>query len=361
MIRLAHASRASVSWQVFRVAATYVGTVVGAGFASGQETLRFFAAYGRTGLVGVALATFLFCLYGILIMDLGRRLNARSHRDILHHACGPTVGRIMDLVITLFLGVTLTVMVAGGGAVAAEQLGMPRVVGTLVTAGLAGLTILSGMRGIMAANTVVVPLLTLAVVGLTSATIHLYGLSPILERTVAWPGLAPVRSWMLAALLYVGYNLVLSISVLGPLGAAVQSRRVLVVGGLTGGLVLGALATGISLALSAHMPEISMVEMPLLYLARLHPSLVQWFYTAILWAEIYTTAIACAYGFASRTAEAVPISYRHVVIIVTGLALLGSGFGFSTLLSILYPLFGFITLIVLFALAAMPFRRAPIG
>ncbi|OTA41527.1 MAG: hypothetical protein A6D92_05935 [Symbiobacterium thermophilum] len=48
---------------VFRVATTYIGTVVGAGFASGQETLRFFAAYGPAGLAGILLATLLFCYW----------------------------------------------------------------------------------------------------------------------------------------------------------------------------------------------------------------------------------------------------------------------------------------------------------
>ncbi len=358
MVRLAQGFRSGVGLQVFRVAATYVGTVVGAGFASGQETLRFFGAYGRLGLLGVAMATAAFCLYGILIMDLGRRLSARSHREILHYACGHTMGRVMDVVITLFLGATLTVMVAGGGAVFAEQMGLPRAIGTLATAVLAGLTILAGMRGIMAANSVVVPMLTLAVMGLSLASIRFHGLEPILTHTMPWPALAPVGSWFVAAWLYVGYNLVLSISVLGPLGAEVGDRRVIVLGGLLGGLVLGVLAAGIKLAISAHMPEIGNWEVPMLFLARLHPRPVQWFYTIILWAEIYTTAISCAYGFASRAAEGVRGSYRGVVVLVTAASLLGSGIGFSTLLTFLYPLFGFVTLGVLVSLVVMAVRRS---
>lgn len=348
----------STGWQVFRVAATYVGTVVGAGFASGQETLRFFAAYGRSGLAGVALAALLFCAYGILIMDLGRRLHATSHREILHFACGSVFGRIMDGVITLFLGVTLTIMVAGGGAVVTEQLGLPRSIGTILTAGLTGLTILGRMRGIMAANSVVVPLLTLAVGGLSAASIRYHGISPILTNAIPWPALAPVSHWMVAALLYVAYNLVLSISVLGPLGAEVQDRRVIYAGGFAGGTALGLLAAGIGLAVSAHMPEIGRFEVPMLFLARLHARPVQWFYTLILWAEIYTTAIACAYGFASRTSEVLGGSYRGVVVLVTALALFMSGFGFSNLMAVLYPAFGFSTLLVLFLLGFTGFRRS---
>jgi uncharacterized membrane protein YkvI len=333
------------------VAATYVGTVVGAGFASGQETMRFFAAYGRVGLLGIAVSTLLFCLYGILVMELGRRLQARSHREILLHALGPYLGRFMDGVITLFLGATLTVMVAGGGAIFAEQFGLPRGIGTILTAGLTGLTVLAGMRGIMAANSIVVPLLTASVAGLSVASINFHGLSQILANSMAWPLLMPVKSWFLASWLYAGYNLVLSISVLAPLGAEIGDRRVLTMGGLLGGLTLGALAVGIKLAVTAHMPDIGRVEVPMLFLARLHAVPVQWFYMLILWAEIYTTAISCAYGFAGRVSEMFRGNYRGVVVLVTALALFGSGMGFSTLLALLYPLFGFVTLVVLAGLA----------
>lgn len=356
VVQLSQESHSGYGGQVFKVAATYVGTVVGAGFASGQETLRFFASYGRSGLIGIIVATILFCAYGILVMDLGRRLQARSHREILHYACGPHLGRVMDVVITLFLGATLTIMIAGGGAVFAQQLGLPKAIGTILTAGLAGLTILRGMGGIMTANAVVVPLLTLAVTGLAIASIQFHGLGEILSRTIPWPMLAPVKSWFLASWLYAGYNLVLSISVLGPLGAAVNNRRVLVTGGLLGGLTLGLLVAAIKLAISVHMPNIGTVEVPMLFLARLHAYPVQWFYTLILWAEIYTTAIACAYGFVGRVTDVVRGSYRGMVVLVTGLALFGSGIGFSRLLAVLYPLFGFMTLVVLICLGWVAMR-----
>lgn len=344
-------------WQVFRVAATYVGTVVGAGFASGQEALRFFASYGRLGLAGVAVATLLFCAFGVLVMDLGRRLKARTHREILHHVCGPVLGRLMDGLVTLFLGATLAVMVAGGGAVFAEQLGLSRSVGTLLTASLSSLTILAGMRGIMAANALVVPMLTGAVTLLSAGSIAHHGLGAILRAALPRPDLAPVQAWWLAALLYVSYNLVLAIAVLGPMGAEVGHRRTIVWGGLLGGLALGLLAAGIKLALSAHLPEIGLFEVPMLFLARFHLPPVQWFYTLILWAEIYTTAIACAYGFARRAAELARGRYREVVVAVTCLALVGSGLGFSRLLAVLYPLFGFVALVVLVGLTVIPLRH----
>ena len=42
----------------------YLGAVIGAGFASGQEIMQFFVNYGSCGLTGALTATFLFALMG---------------------------------------------------------------------------------------------------------------------------------------------------------------------------------------------------------------------------------------------------------------------------------------------------------
>lgn len=344
--------------QIFRVATTYIGTVVGAGFASGQETLRFFAAYGPAGLAGIVLSTVLFCALGIIAMNLGTRLRAETHREILHHVLGVPLGRVMDGAITLFLGITLTVMVAGGGAIFAQQFAAPFSLGTLFTAVVAGATILAGMRGVMAANTVVVPLLTIAVLGLVGASLQHHGFGAALSSLAPDSALAPVRSWWMSALLYVSYNLVLSLSVLGPLGAEVNNRATLMWGGLLGGLALGLMAAGMTLAISAHLPEAA-VEIPMLYLTRFHGRFVQWFYALVLWAEIYTTAVACAYGFAGRLGQV--WRYREAVVASICLALVGSSFGFSQLLALFYPLFGLVALVVLAGLVREPIRGTPRG
>ena len=57
-----------------KIAATYIGTVVGAGFATGQEILQFFSRFGVLGLLGIFLAAALFVFFGYLIMMLLQRI-----------------------------------------------------------------------------------------------------------------------------------------------------------------------------------------------------------------------------------------------------------------------------------------------
>ena len=83
------------------MAATYIGTVVGAGFASGQETLQFLP-YSKKRLVGLFIVTILFIVFGYIIMDLGRELNSKSHLEIIKHTSGRFLGTLLDFLIIFF-------------------------------------------------------------------------------------------------------------------------------------------------------------------------------------------------------------------------------------------------------------------
>lgn len=48
---------------IFQIAAVYVGTVVGAGFATGREIVEFFTRYGIYGFIGILIARLYFYFY----------------------------------------------------------------------------------------------------------------------------------------------------------------------------------------------------------------------------------------------------------------------------------------------------------
>lgn len=342
--------------RVMRVAATYIGTVVGAGFASGQETLRFFAVFGNHGFWGILVATALFVVLGVAAMDLGLTLGATSHQELLMHTCGPALGRFMDLLVTSFLLASLSVMLAGGGAVMAQQFGLSPGLGIACTALVSVVTVLFGLRGLVAANGLVVPVLTAFVMVVTVGTLWRQGLGP-LRLGLQWPELAAAPHWLLAALLYVAYNLILAVAVLAPLGATVGDRSVLLWGGVLGGLGLGLLALLIKLALGSHLPDIGRSEVPLLSIAQSYAPSFQVLYALVLWAEIYTTAIGSLYGFASRLSLLRRWDYPLMVLGTAALAAWGSQAGFSRLVSVLYPVYGYASLVFLGSLGLSLVRR----
>ena len=52
----------------FQIAAVYVGTVIGAGFATGREIVEFFTRFGFVGFIAILLSGYLFITMGTKIM-----------------------------------------------------------------------------------------------------------------------------------------------------------------------------------------------------------------------------------------------------------------------------------------------------
>lgn len=335
---------------VLRIAATYIGTVIGAGFASGQEILRFFAAFGHWGYAGIGLAACLFILLGLAAMELGRSLKAASYNELLNHAVGHRLGRLMDLVVTLFLASSVAVMISGSGALFEQQFGISPLAGSALLAAASVITVMHGLRGITTANLVIVPGMVVLILFLAAASIEYQGLGwlRIPDRTL--PDLQAAPNWLLSALLYVSYNLILALAVLAPLGRQAKGRSALIIGSLLGGGVLGLLALAIKTALVLHLEQVTRAEIPMLYVAGFETPALRLAYVALLWAEIYSTAISGLFGLTSRLRESIGLPPAATVWVVAAAAFLGSFSNFGALIGLLYPLFGYLGLILIAAL-----------
>lgn len=342
----------------FQVGATYIGTVVGAGFASGQEVLQFFSSFGIWGAAGLALVTVLFIVFGSIIMNYGKSLNARSHLEIIRFTGGRIPGMIVDLIVTFFLFGGLTTMIAGTGALFEQQFHLPGLLGNCIMAVCTAATVLTGIRGVINSISFVVPFLLAAVVGVS--IFSLASTPPDLAAAPDIPANGILPNWFLAAVLYVSYNTLISVAVLGPLGAQAHHIKTIRRGAVLGGIGLGAASFMIYLAISGNIANVSAVEVPMLYLAGTLSSFVQIVYAVVLAAEIYTTAVGSLYGFAARFTVRQKSSgnVRFVVIAATLAAFWASQLGFSNLVKYLYPLVGYggILLLVLLLLSRIKNR-----
>jgi len=351
------------------IAATYVSTVVGAGFASGQEVLRFFTPFGPWGLAGLGVATGLLCLGGTAIMLESRWAKARTHGDLLAWLGGGWFAKVYDVLITAFLFGTTAVMVAGSGAFFQEQLGLPRLTGDVVMAVAAVATVLVGLRGVVVASEVVVPFLLLGVAAVTVATLAEGGQLVPGAGLGGWrPAAAAAPNWGLAAGLYASYNLVLAPAVLTPLAVRAGSPRAVVLGGVLGGVLLGLTAMGVNLSLLGALPGAGQFEVPMLYVAGLaagrYAAAARLAYGLVLWGEIYTSAVGLLYGFACRLAGGGGSSRRggegplfRRWVLAGGLgALVAARAGFSNMVATLYPLVGYAGLLFLLV-AVVRLRR----
>lgn len=327
----------SRSRAVLAAAATYIGTVVGAGFASGQEVLQFFGLLGPGGVPAIIVTAVGFAFFGFAVMEIGRKMGARSHLPVVREVSGRAISPFLDAATTFFLFGALSAMAAGAGSVLAQEFSMPWIFGASAILIATALTVLFGLRGVVTAVSAVVPLLIFGVLVVSVTVLASQG--PSLRSPP--PGAQPlVKAWPLSGLTYISYNVIMSVPVLSSLGTTLLSRREVALASGMGALGLGAALFLVYLAVVSSFPGVLRYEVPMAGMASESHPLGGRFYTLIFLAEVYTTAVANLYGFAARMAAPGSVNFRAIAIAAGSASLWAASAGFTTLVKTVYPAVG---------------------
>ncbi|MCL6592899.1 MAG: hypothetical protein K6T31_02905 [Alicyclobacillus sp.] len=346
-------------WVTFQVACAYVGTVVGAGFASGQEVFQFFVRYGAACWPAIVLATVLFGWLGSRVLCLGAQLQVHSLREWTARVLRPRLCPWVDAaVLAMLFGVSVA-MLAGAGALFAERLHLSFQWGALLTLMFAYVTVLGGVQGLLHANAFIVPVMAgfaLYAGGVAghNSWVHGWGdglnLAPLAAPGTPW---AEALRWVGAAgsaLLYGAFNIGLAAGVLLPVGAEVGRERILRAGAWLGATVLGMMLAAVALALHVFSPQALAFHLPLAYVASRLGAGLQWLYVFVLWAEIFSTLVgdvfACIRQVGVRSRQGTAVA----ALFVLALAFACSQVGFSAVIRYAYPVFGWVSAALLAAL-----------
>ena len=321
----------------FQIASAYIGTVIGAGFASGQEVLRFFDAFGLWGVPAIVIASTLFFVIGYSILLIGYRLKAQSHMEVVRFTNGPVLGAFIDILITVFLFGGLSTMIAGAGAIFGEQLSLTPMWGTFAMALLALLTVSTGTRGVVRANSFLVPFLIVTMLAVSVASLIRNPItSQEIDTATTLPGATP--NWLLSAVNYASYNIVVTIGVLAPMGGAVQDGKLLR-GALLGAAGLSAALIAIYLCVLTNITEAGGRELPMVAAAGSLSGIVRILFVAVLFAAIYTTAVGNLFALSQRVTLGLP--KKLFIALAACLALIAGQLGFSNMVRFLYPAVGY--------------------
>ena len=326
----------------FQIAGAYVGLIVGAGFASGQEILLFFTNFGWKGIIAGLLATVLFAFLGMQLTQLGSRFQTVSHKDVIYHICGRYLGLVVDYIITSFLFGVTVVMMAGSGSIFEQQFGLPAIVGNIVMAVLTILTVCLNVQKLLSIISLITPFLMVIVLIITGYSLLTMDQSFTHLETIATSQSAATSNWLLGGLLYVSYNIAAGAAMLTVMGGTVKDAKVAGRGGILGGIGLGLLILLINIGMYAKLDQLQGVDMPTLLLANnIHPVLGALMSIALL-GMIYNTAVGMLYAFSVRMVKPTIPKFKPAVIVLGAAAFAASFVGFIKLVSTVYPLMGYL-------------------
>lgn len=341
-----------------RVGGAYIAFCIGSGYATGQEILQFFTAFGWKGLGSAAIAMGLYAWMGAALMgETGRRLAPQSDRAVWAHYCGRKLGRVMDGIVVCVSFCGVVIMVAGAGAALEQQCGLPLWAGRGAMCLVCLLTVLLGLQGLVEILGIVGPVIivfscVLGVGGLVQGAGNPAEAAGLLEQLPRSCG-----NWVLSGVLYAAFMAPLCVPFLTHLSGTARSAKGAALGGAAGGTLLMAAVMLMSTALLLRLDAVYQAPIPTLVLANgLHPLLGSGF-TGVVLLGIYSTAVPQLWLVCRKAGPDGTNRYCLAAVGTAAAGLAGSALPFAKLVNTVYPATGYLGLLLLACLVCR--RRGP--
>lgn len=328
--------------KIFQVAVVFIGTIVGAGLASGQEIKEFFTSYGVISFVGIIVCGIFYIALGSIVSKISIKYKLNSYGDVIKVVSPNLLGKITGVITTLYLISSASIILAGSGALINQFFGIPKIIGSLIMIGLAIFFLLRDTDGLIEVNSFIVPTL---VITLTIITILYFMFCKdmiSIEQMMKFP---PQKTGIASStVLYAGYNTLCCLGVLVPLSNQIRKPRTMFLGITLGAIGLVALSFAINFLLMINQPYINKYEVPLLFVAQPFGNVIQALLLVVIWLEMFSTEVSDVYSISKTLDNTLNIDFKKAIFIVILIALPISRIGFSKLIGYLYPLFGLLSL-----------------
>ncbi|WP_041537588.1 YkvI family membrane protein [Carboxydothermus hydrogenoformans] len=313
-----------------------IGSLVGAGFASGQEIMLFFNRYGEKGFLGIVLTGGLLSFFSWGTLKVSHNLKLKNYRELIELSLSSRYQFLADFAFTAVLFGGLGVMLSASGAIFHEYFNLPGLFGIGFLLLIVLLTGQKQLLGLYYINIILTPLLVIFLIVISCKELSAF---KYVAAENHW-----LQNWLSAAIIYASYNILLLGSVLVPLGREMKAADI--IGGVIFGTILFWLLAGlIYFALAANYPDVLKYQVPLLYLAGKKHFVSYWLFGICIWLAVATTAVSDGVALALRLPKS-----RRLLFFVYFLSFLVALIPFQYLVKYLYPLFGYAGFLFLYCL-----------
>lgn len=347
---------------IIKVVFVIIGTFIGAGFASGQEIYLFFFSYGINGLLGILISSILMGYVISKTLKIIKQYNIQNYKEFLdaiiykkrnskENSQNSTGIKIINLIVNTFTLVTFFIMIAGFGTYFSQEFGINQIVGSLVLATITYIILNTNVRGVVKANGIIVPILIILVVIVGLLNLKNLPLLQIKNYMISNNNI----EFILQAILYASYNNILLIPVLITLNKYIKNKKQINKISILSSGIIAIMSTLIFLLLTKVDVDIEKLEMPAVYVVSNMFYILKYLYGFVILGSIFTTTISLGMSFLENTVKNKK-SYTQIALIMCITSVIISKIGFSNLVNMLYPIFGYLGILQIYKIII---KKAP--
>ena len=333
---------------ILNIVFVIIGTLIGAGFASGKEIYLFFFSEGINGILGIFISSFIMGYIIYKSLFLIKKNNVTKYKEFLEifiHKKEKNYINIFNILINIFILITFFVMIAGFGAYFSQEIGWNSIVGSILLATITYIIFNYDIKGVINANGVIIPILIILIFIIGCKNLSEIPLLNLDKYLIKGNGL----NYIIKAILYSSYNSILLIPVLITLKDFIADKKQMKIISICVSVIMIILSVIIFLLLIRVNVNIEALEMPAVYVVSNISKVLEMFYGIIILGSILTTSISLGESFIQNIGKNKE-SYTQIALIMCITSVFVSKIGFSNLIETMYPIFGYLGVIQLIGL-----------
>lgn len=313
----------------------YIGALIGAGFASGQEILTFFVSYGKWGFAGIVLVSVIFGAFAWYITDMAQRRSCFDYVQLTKDMAGNRVSKALTGVTLAFsLGVYI-VMMACFGELANALFGLNKSAGAAIMSISCALVLTARQKNVLRFN----------------GALGLFTVAGIIIVTFYMLAAREQQTFMNAARsiaessAYAGYNIIGVGVILCRSARSFKSRKEAALTGILSGIMMFVMMSGVFVLLSMYNNRIALGELPMLTMAMRYGRGITVIYSLMLVGALVTTALADGVTVIEMSSKY--IGKKLCIAIMCVLGFISANAGFSRLIGSVYRILGYAGIVLM--------------
>lgn len=328
---------------ILKIAFVFVGTIIGAGLASGQEILQFFTVYGVDGFWGIFLCLFLYMFFSIIIIELSNKYKFKSYKDFLDFVFGK-FSFLSDSIYTFFVFSSNVIMISGSATMLYEYFHIDKRFAVILVCIVVLLISLFSTKGIIEFNSLVVPFSTINII--------ILGILVFFSEKDTFYHIIDIykpfkTNWIVSSIIYASFNIMSLVGVFTPMMEEIKNKGAFIKGSILGSFILTFIALIINYSLLCYYPQSFSKEVPNIYIARFYGKILPINLLIAIWLEMISTEISDIYSLSNRLKHLFKLNYSQTAIIIISVSIPFAFISFSNLIRLIYPFYGLISLIFL--------------
>ena len=322
-----------------------IAFMVGSAFASGQEVLQYYTAYGLKGCILGGFVTFIIFYITIKqVLTDSYHLRDKDSLKIFQHYCGKTLGTVYKWIVAVFIYLAYIVMLSGCGALFEEQLRLDAILGVLLIAVLTSVVTAMGMKRLTDILGFLGPLMIIMIliVSVLGLCMNLEGIAEA-EKTLSALTLKKASPyWLLSAVNYPCFALIGAYPFLFNIGSNCKTGEPRKIALISCGFFVGTIIV-MGLAMLGCLDKVYNLNIPIAYIAdQIIPGLGSIF-AIVMFFGIFTTAVPLlwqsAHVFSTNEHGR---KYKCSVILLAAIGCIGAELPFASLVNIIFPIQGYL-------------------